>query len=954
MKINIVAIVVLYLFISIPINAETEKIPLNHDVYDGWKNIFRHQISPDGEWISWEANPQTGDGWLHIKERLTGRADSVSRGTRASFSPGSEYIAFLVKPERSTIRQVKVANKRGSEMPRDTLTIRIFSTGERIFIERVRSFSTARQESPWLVYHLHSDPETTNQNSGGTTLVIFNPLTKEKHEFPNVTEYRLSDDGRLVAFIEAQRVRIQVQNESISDTTDKKKPLADLATVRVFDTRTQSAIRIRNAVGKAKTISVHESGQAAFLFSPANIETDGSNKNDNPEIYSLWHWKEGLQRAVRIVDAKSKGMPEGWSVSEHSSISFTENGDRIFFGTSERPQPEPEDTLLREERYHVDIWHYMDERIQPQQLTELRRDQRMTYTAVYHIEDERMVQLACRVMPHVTTVQKGNGSLEIGTSSVPYQILNSFEGSGFSDVYLVDVNTGRRRLVLEKYRGSALLSTPGNAGLSPDGKYLLYYSQGDRNWHALSTTDYSTRNLTKNIPVPMYNELHDQPNDPGFYGIAGWTENDRHVLVYDRYDIWKIDPSGRYNANLLTRGYGRANNIQFRYAELEFDEERIGRRERILLSAFNEQTKQDGFYTVRVHRRSNPEKIIMDDARYFTPLKAKEADILLWRKSTFQEFPDLWVSNPDFGEAQKISTANPQQAGYKWGSAQLVDWVSFRKDTLQGILYTPEDMDPDRKYPMLVYFYERSSNNLHRHYVPAPSRSVINISYYVSNDYVVFVPDIPYVTGSPGHSAYNSVVSGTQAMLSRFDFIDPGNIGLQGQSWGGYQITWLVTQTNMYKAAMAGAPVSNMTSAYGGIRWASGVSRIAQYEQTQSRIGVSLWDEPLLYLENSPLFFADKVSTPLLMMHNDDDGAVPWSQGIEFFMALRRLGKPVWMLNYNGESHNLTRRPNMMDLSVRMYQFFDHYLKDKPAPLWLRSGIPATEKGRMHGYELVN
>ena len=975
MKRTIFSLLILNLVFFTLNSAETKK-PLTHDVYDDWNFLSRNQISADGRWISWEVNPQAGDGWLHFKDRLAGTADSVSRGTLASFSPGSEYMAFRIRPQADVIRQIKVANKRGSEMPRDTLAIFVLTTGERILVDRVKTFSTARRDSPWMVYHLHDQPSSGSKNSSGSELVIFNPLSGEKHSFGDVTEYSFSRSGRLIAFIQSDRVRVQIENGESSDSTENENPLTDLATVRVFDTETQTLTRVRNAIGKAKTITVHDSGQAAFLFAPSallnrsagNSDKDSSGSSRSAaEIWDLWHWQEGSQLAKKIVSHDSEGMPRGWSVSEHSRVNFTERGDRIFFGTSELPGPEPEDTLLREEKYSVDIWHYQDPRLQPQQQTELGRDRRKTYTAVYHIGRNQMVQLADRQMPDVTTRQRGDGSLEIGTSTLPYQLQSSFEAGDYSDVYLVDVNTGERRLILEKYRGPALRSTRGDAGLSPEGKYLLYYSQADSNWHimstrgseadsnrhALATAGISVRNLTSDIPEPLYNELHDQPSDPRPHGIAGWTEGDRHVLIYDRHDIWKVDPAGRNSPVSLTGGFGRENNIQFQYVYLDFDRETIGRRETILLSAVDNDTKREGYYTVRVNRPSRPKKILMDDARHFTPLKARDADVLLWRKSTFSTFPDIWISDMDFGNARRISNANPRQSAYKWGDVRLVDWESFDGENIQGLLYTPEDMEPGRKYPMLVYFYERSSDNLHRHYVPAPSRSIINITWCVSNDYVVFVPDIPYTTGSPGRSAYNAVLSGTEAMLEKFDFINPDRIGLQGQSWGGYQITWLVTQTDMFRAAMAGAPVSNMTSAYGGIRWSTGLSRIFQYEKTQSRIGASLWEEPGLYFENSPLFYADRVSTPLLMMHNDEDGAVPWYQGIEFFMALRRLGKPVWMLNYNGESHNLTKRPNMMDLSVRMYQFFDHYLKDEPAPVWLVSGVPAIQKGRMHGYELV-
>ena len=251
---------------------------------------------------------------------------------------------------------------------------------------------------------------------------------------------------------------------------------------------------------------------------------------------------------------------------------------------------------------------------------------------------------------------------------------------------------------------------------------------------------------------------------------------------------------------------------------------------------------------------------------------------------------------------------------------------------------------------MMVYFYERSSDGLHQHFSPGPSRSSINRALYVSRGYLLFVPDIPYKIGWPGESAMNAVMPGVLSLVDE-GFVDRGRIGVQGHSWGGYQISYMITRTNLFAAAEAGAPVSNMTSAYGGIRWASGMSRMFQYERTQSRIGGTLWDAQHRYIENSPLFQADKVETPLLMMHNDEDGAVPWYQGIEYFVALRRLQKPVWMLNYNGEGHGLGQRQNQKDWAVRMQQFFDHYLMDAPAPVWMEEGVPATMKGRTLGLE---
>jgi dipeptidyl aminopeptidase/acylaminoacyl peptidase len=294
---------------------------------------------------------------------------------------------------------------------------------------------------------------------------------------------------------------------------------------------------------------------------------------------------------------------------------------------------------------------------------------------------------------------------------------------------------------------------------------------------------------------------------------------------------------------------------------------------------------------------------------------------------------------------------NLQQSDYVWGDVELYKWEAYDGTDMEGLLYKPSNFDSTKKYPMIVYFYEKYSDNLHRYYVPKPSHSTINFTEYVSNGYVIFVPDIVYQTGKPGESAYNCIVSGTKSLMKE-NWIDTNKIGIQGQSWGGYQVAYLITRTNIYAAAESGAPVSNMTSAYGGIRWGSGMSRAFQYEKGQSRIGVDMWTDLDLYIENSPIFFADKVETPLLIMHNTKDGAVPWSQGIEYFSALRRLDKKVWMLSYD-DDHNLMKWPNRVDLNIRMKQFFDYYLKDEQMPLWMKEGLPYSKKGKEDAYELV-
>ena len=410
--------------------------------------------------------------------------------------------------------------------------------------------------------------------------------------------------------------------------------------------------------------------------------------------------------------------------------------------------------------------------------------------------------------------------------------------------------------------------------------------------------------------------------------------------------------AGRAAPRRVTEGYGRERGLVLRHVPLDRDAEVIEPGEDLLLSSVDPRTKEAGFFRDRVQGAQRPHALVLAPKRFGGVRKAADAGVLMYTREDVSEFPDLWVADLAFGGQRRVSDANPQQSEYTWATVELVEWLSTDGVPLQGLLYRPADFDSTRAYPMMVNFYERSSDNLHEHAPPLPHRSIIRPTFYASRGYVVFVPDVVYRVGYPGASAMSSVMPGVLKLAAE-PWIDEANVGVQGHSWGGYQIAYMLTQTDFFKAAEAGAPVANMTSAYGGIRYGSGMSRMFQYEHAQSRIGGSLWETPVRYLENSPLFFLDKVSTPLLIMHNDEDGAVPWTQGIELFVGLRRLGKPVWMITYNEEPHWPTTPAHIRDWNIRMQQFFDHFLMGAPAPVWLAEGIPATEKGRTLGLELV-
>ncbi len=926
-------VIFILIYLSISFFTYCQKIPLDFSVYDDWENIENQRISNDGQWICYEKNPQYGDGELFITSNDNKKVWSLERGCSAIISPNSDYVVFKIKPQTDTLRALKLEKTDDDKLPKDSLVIFSLKTEESKKYDRVKSYKVP-DESSWMAFLYHKAVEVKDTSKDESKkkekkkgegvpetseFVIINPNENLFFKYDSVSEYSISENGKLVNFI-------RVTGDSLLTST-----------IYSFNTESQKLDSLSGKEGISKKIETSNNGEY-YTF----LHTQDSVKN---KIYSIYCVKLRKGEQKLIMDTITNAPFKGWSVSENGRVYFSDDDSKLYFGTAPIPKTEPKDTLLEEEKVHVDIWNWKDPLLQPQQLAELKDEKKRTYLAVYHIKEDKIVQLADTNIRQIRTVQKGNLNIALGFNDVKYQKRTSWDAQLYRDVYLINLLTGDKDLLFERNKSGI--------GLSPGGNYIYWYEQADSNWYSYSISQKQKFCLTKDINVNLFDEDHDYPEDPSSYGNVGWTTNDESFLIYDRYDIWKLQPEAKVKPENVTKGYGRENKISFRYQKLDDDAFFVDPDQEMILSSFNESTKQSGFYKTELKSKSVPVTLISGDYAYYGLTKAKNSVDVIWRKMSYNEYPDIWISSLNFKKPVKLTAANPQQEKYNWGTVELFKWVDANGNDTEGLLYKPENFDPTKKYPMIVYFYRLHSDELHQHYTPRPSRSVINPTFYTSNDYLVFMPNIRYKIGYPGESSVNAVVSGTLAVINK-GFVDKEHIGIQGQSWGGYQVAYIVTKTDLFAAASPGAPVSNMTSAYGGIRWQSGMSRMFQYEQTQSRIGGTLWDKPFQYIENSPVFFAPKINTPMLIRHDDNDGAVPWYQGIELFVALRRLNKPSWLINYNGAPHNLTeKRANQKDWSKRMFQFFNYYLKDEKPPVWLEEGIPAVEKGENFGFDLV-
>lgn len=1010
---------ILFLAFLFPFIAVAQKKPLDHSVYDSWKSIGERMITNDGAYVVYTVNPQEGDGELVIQNPSAQYKKIIPRGYNAVITEDSKYLLFKIKPYFQETRQAKIKKKKADDMPKDTLGIVELGQDSVIKIARIKNYKTPEKGFGYAAYQFEKAlPDTAkkkkntdtvpyqyagllqladsllkvsidsvkgnvsreeltrimnkaaaqilkegkdvedadvedaggNNNQEGTDLVLRNLVTGADTLFRLVNEFYFDKNG----------------TKLLLEISQNKKDSNSKSMVLLYDLLNRSTDTVMKGFNDARGYALDDNGkQLAFT-----AERDSSEKALT-RFYKLWYYSGVEDTAILIADKNTAGLQLGYTVSENAVNRFSKNGKQLFFGTT--PVRSPKDTTLVDfETAKLDIWHYKDDYLQPQQLKNLDAELKRSFTAVYHTGNGKVMQLGAEDAENISLADEGNADWVLAESNKGNRVQSQWNGRTRNTAYSINTVTGTRKTIFKNLYA--------NAEPSPGGKYVYWYNAELKNYFTYEITTGITRNVTAGIRQPLYDTDHDVPDFAAAYGLMGWTEGDTAMFVYDEYDVWKLMPdktdSGFSRISTLPGGRdakpvpGRLNKLATRFVITDKEHRFFSLGKKYLFTLFNRETRETGLFIAPINELAHPAFVVYDGkaatGRY---LLSKNNQSFVFSKENYRESPNLFYVSLDSmarratyganGEImnylylsnEQLSNINPQQDEYNWGTAELFKWKAYNGKQTQGIVYKPEDYDPKKKYPLICYFYEKLTDGLYTYQPPAPTPSRLNIPFFVSRGYIVLAPDISYTVGHPGNSAYDYVASGARALV-KAGMVDSTRIGIQGQSWGGYQVAYLITRTKLFKAAWAGAPVANMTSAYGGIRWESGLNRQFQYEKQQSRIGATLWEKPQLYIENSPLFHLHKVQTPLVIMHNDADGAVPWYQGIELFTSLRRLGKPVWMLNYNNDAHNLMERRNRKDIQIREQQFFDWQLKGEKAPKWLTEGVPATEKGKEWGLQV--
>ena len=921
-----------------------QKKPIDHSSYDIWKSISSADISKSGNYIFYTVTPQEGDGYVELKDKTNKLIHRFERGSSSKITNGEKFLITLIKPLYQETREAKIKKKKSEDFPKDSIAIFDIRRQEQTKIGAVKNYKLAFNPVNYIAYTqdltatLLIDSNKSRIDSTESKLPN-SDLSKNKHKKENVLVLQQLQSKDTVQFWKADSYAFSNDEKYLvfNKKTDDKDS-SGIDGLYLYDLGKQILKKISNGKGVYKNITFDDaSKQLSFL-------ADKSPNKALQKDFKLYLYTIGQDSAQIIVGQNTKGMPTTWYVSGDGQVTFDANSDRIFFGLAPIP-PSKDTTLVEFEHAKVDIWHWKDDYLMTQQLVNLKRDLSKNYDALFNIKTGTLIPLIDDTFDRTIYTDRATEEWILATSTQGNRIEYQWQAFQLQNVYAVSTHTGQRKSIKSNWQGQAYLS--------PDANYVVLFDEIEGNWYSHHIPTGTEQLLNKGLSVKFVDEENDMPTTPSSYGIVAWAEDNTGLYIRDRYDVWYFSLDGK-KQNCITNQYGRNNKIVFKPVIIKDNDPRsrtpkIKDKSRLLLTSFNEESKENGFFSLTLSKTQNPSEIIQDKFSFKNIDANDQHTTYIYTKENYSASPDLYVTT-DFKTDLRLTDINPQQKDYNWGTAELVKWTTPHGYPAEGILYKPENFDPNKKYPIIAYFYETLSQGLYSYQAPAPTPSRLNIPYFISNEYLVFAPDIHYQTGHPGKSAEEYINSGMRH-LAEHPWVDSTKMAIQGQSWGGYQVAHLITRTNMYAAAWTGAPVVNMTSAYGGIRWGTGMSRQFQYEKTQSRIGATLWENRDLYIENSPLFFMDQVHTPVVIMHNDNDGAVPWYQGIEMFTALRRLGKPSWLLNYNGDDHNLIQRQNRKDIQIRQSQFFDHFLKGKPAAEWIKTGVPATKKGINWGFD---
>lgn len=872
-----------------------QKKPLDIDACMSWKRIDTPTISPTGRWVTYrvslmESTSEDKDAkTLHLFDTRTRKEILLPEVTEVSFYNGDQSLYYVDMDSTGAEKTILMA----------------LPSGEKREWSHKESFNPV-EDIPYSVSTLTVPKDTVKHTPSFSRLVIRDLRKETAFHIDSVSYYRLYDRGRSIAFI---------RNQSVGN-----------------------ALCYGPLKGPYRTLYQSEVKKEPTSFNLDEKLLSGSFRVKD----SLWYdFSLKKNTCDLIFDRKEVPIPAGMEMVRVNLSRYAKFLTFELKPFTPKTEKGREKELKADKSFELELWTWNEYEVPT--LQRRSRYQSMNLPKyVYDITAGKLTEVA----PAPANLLAPDRAQEIRyvlyTDDIPYRMQREWLEDVPFDVYSVDMRTGERKKVGSAYRSMPKWST--------NGKWAVMYDPIAQVWNKFDGMTGAVTDISTAIGYPVYEKMYDKPAPAPACGIAGWMADGNSVLIYDAYDWWKIDLTGESKPECFTKGYGRQHGKVIRKMVSNIDKDVFEPDEKIMVSLWDENTMDEGIYLLDMRGRL---KRLAEGAYTYTVHSFSDNQkFCIWNRQNISEFRDLWWSKSDFSNPVRITDINPQQNNYNWGTVKVTEWTNYENKKNKGLLFFPEDYDVNKKYPVLVQFYETHSEGLNTYHAPLLSSAMADVMYFVSNGYIVFMPDVHFTVGSPGQSSYDAVVSGTKFLIE-LGIAHPGRIGLQGHSWSGYQTSYLVTKTDIFTCASIGAPITDMVTGYLGIRKGSGLPRYFMYEETQSRMGSSLWEAKEKYLSNSAIMEADKIRTPLLICHNDEDEAVAYEQGRALYLAMRRLQRPAWLLNYKGEGHFLNNLAAQKDWTIRMMQFFDYYLKVTHEPRWMKEGIHLKERGIDPKYDLI-
>lgn len=896
--------------------------------YGRWEQLAaeRMPLSPDGQWLVYGITRANRQNELHVRPGAGGNAIVLPFGSQTAFSSDSKWLAWSIG-----MSEEQEARLRRERRPvQRKLGLLELATGTQTVVDGVESFAFSpsgthlafRRYAPEPASGTAGSAAATNETiAPGTTLVVRELATGRDTTFGHVSEIAWQDPGSLLAF--AVTVEGGVGNG-----------------VQLLDTAT-GTLRILDSSSSAYSGLTWRKDSASLAVLRAQTK-DG--REGPTHVVMAWPDVANEPARTHVLDAAAAGLAPGLRVVRFRAPRWSEDGSRLYVGVApwlETPT-RPEDSSMSRrvaatsadpnEMPDVQVWHPTDTIVMARQGIDAASNRRRSMLAAWWIDDARLVRIANEPGEEASPVPHQPQALVVDTNAFA---MERSIGRVYANAWVVDLRTGERSAPITRIDDSTLR-------VSPAGRYLLYVK--DNHFWTMNLETGRHTNITAGVKTSFIDVEFDEtgPHKPPF-GVAGWTRDDAAVLLYDELDLWEVTPDGSAAARLTN---GAAGNVRHRYVRLDPNETFIDRDQPLVVSTFGKRSKKSGYARIAPGAPSatSVTSLVWLDKRVDRLAKAKDADRYAYVAQAFDDSPDYFVGDGSLADARQVSATNPFMSEYAWGRGEVMDFKSAQGRPLQASVFYPAGYEPGKRYPVIVYMYERLSDNVHQFSMP-DERQYYNPAAFTTRGYVYLQPDIAFTPRQPGVSVVESVVPAVQRLV-QMGVADAARVGTLGHSWGGFDSAYLATHTDTFAAAVAGAPITNLVSNYGNHHWLTGVAETDHIETGQQRMAVPLYEDLQAYIRNSAVFRAHTMKTPLLVMFGDNDGTVHWHQGVELYNIARRAGTNVVLLQYGGEAHALRRKANQIDYHHRIFEWFGHYLRGEPAAEWITQGEPFLERER--------